>query len=65
MQKGRIDLNKVKRLIGIVFIVITFYLYVLALLNMFPLLLAAPLLFISILFTLSPSLKQNRFKGFR
>ncbi|MCM3489144.1 hypothetical protein M3689_07530 [Alkalihalophilus marmarensis] len=58
-------MTKAKRFIGIILIIIAFYFYILSLMSMFPLFVAAPLLFLSILFTISPPLKQNRFKGYR
>ncbi|TWI53290.1 hypothetical protein [Halalkalibacter nanhaiisediminis] len=53
-----------KLICGILSMIISFYLYILAIMNMFPLFIAAPLLLLSIVFTLSPLSSYKRFKGF-
>ncbi|MEK4565656.1 hypothetical protein MKX54_13390 [Alkalihalobacillus sp. FSL R5-0424] len=46
-------------------VIVTFFLYLLGLMNVFPVLIGGVLFFLSILFLLYPSVKANRFKGFR
>ncbi|WP_088103497.1 hypothetical protein [Halalkalibacter urbisdiaboli] len=56
---------RVRTFIGICFILVSIYFYLLALMHMFPLYFAGPLLFFSILFTLKPLSNRKRFKGFK
>ncbi|GAE31259.1 hypothetical protein [Halalkalibacter hemicellulosilyticus] len=57
-------MNRLKLLIGIPFIIISFYFLLLSIMKVFPIWISAPLLFISIVLTLSPLSSQKRFKGF-
>lgn len=49
---------------GLLFVLISFYLFLLALMRMFPIYVAAPLLYISIVYALTSFTAQKRFKGF-
>lgn len=51
-------------LIGLLFIFVTFWIFVLSLLKFFPILLSAPLLLASIIFTLHCFNEKRRFRGF-
>jgi len=51
--------------IGILLIIVSFYVMLLSLMNLFPIVIAAPLLYLTIVFTIFVSYDQKRFKGFR
>ncbi|WP_312471285.1 hypothetical protein [Neobacillus sp.] len=57
-------MGKTPFIIMILFILFAFFLHLLALLKVFPLLISAPTLFISILIFLFYLNNRNRFKGF-
>ncbi|MCM3715593.1 hypothetical protein [Halalkalibacter oceani] len=50
---------------GLFLMIVSFYFFLLALMNLVPIILAGPLLFLSIVWTLSPLAAYKRFKGFR
>jgi hypothetical protein len=50
---------------GILMTIASLFFYLLALMNLVPLLITAPLLFLSILFTLWVLNNRNRFNGFK
>ncbi|WP_218970617.1 hypothetical protein [Alkalihalobacterium alkalinitrilicum] len=58
-------MRKVLLTIGIFLIIISFYFMILGLMNVFPIFIAAPALFISVVFTLIVLNERNRFRGFR
>ncbi|MDE5412645.1 hypothetical protein [Alkalihalobacterium chitinilyticum] len=58
-------MKKILLTIGVLLIIVSFYLLMLGLMNVFPLFLAAPALFISVVFTVSVYNQRNRFRGFR
>nr|WP_096202207.1 hypothetical protein [Bacillus sp. FJAT-45350] len=51
-------------LIGVTFIIISFYFLILSLMHLFPFYISAPLMFISIMITLNTFNNRKRFKGF-
>ncbi|THG90054.1 hypothetical protein AJ85_13570 [Alkalihalobacillus alcalophilus ATCC 27647 = CGMCC 1.3604] len=58
-------MNWLKNLLGTCFIIGSFYLIILSFINIFPKWIAMPLLFFSILFTLTPSSPfKKKFRGF-
>ncbi|WP_209125787.1 hypothetical protein [Alkalihalobacillus sp. BA299] len=58
-------MRKILLTIGVILIIISFYFFVLGLMNIFPLFISAPALFISVVFTLGIYNERNRFRGFR
>ncbi|MFV8827408.1 hypothetical protein [Alkalihalobacterium sp. APHAB7] len=58
-------MRKILLTIGVLLIFVSFYLMVLSLMNVFPLFIAAPALFISVVFSVSVYNERNRFRGFR
>jgi hypothetical protein len=58
-------MHKYKLIISLVLVLITFILYILSLLEVFPILLSVPLLFIAILIAVTMFNNHKRFKGFR
>ncbi|MDX8289613.1 hypothetical protein SLL00_07395 [Metabacillus indicus] len=56
--------NRIPLLISVVILLISFFLNVLGLMEMFPLLISSPLLFVSIFVTLYFVNHRNTFKGF-
>ncbi|WP_236034900.1 hypothetical protein [Alkalihalobacterium elongatum] len=58
-------MRKILIIIGVLLIIISFYFMVLALMNVFPLFIAAPVLFLSVVFTIVVYNERNRFRGFR
>ncbi|MGX1194798.1 hypothetical protein [Metabacillus sp. SLBN-84] len=56
--------NRIPLLISFVILLISFFLNVLGLMEMFPLLISSPLLFVSIFVTLYFVNHRNTFKGF-
>ncbi|MEB1806272.1 MAG: hypothetical protein LPK26_03015 [Bacillaceae bacterium] len=58
-------MRKILLTIGVLFIIVSFYLLMLGLMNVFPLFIAAPALFISVVFTVSVYNERNRFRRFR
>ncbi|WP_202595391.1 hypothetical protein [Halalkalibacter okhensis] len=58
-------MNRVKIIIGIIVTIICYYLFLLSLMRVFPLWIAAPALFAGLVLTLSPLAAQKRFKGFK
>ncbi|MBO9128641.1 hypothetical protein [Bacillus sp. 165] len=58
-------MNGYKLLISIILIAVSFILYILSLLEVFPLLLAVPLLFFTTFITVIMFNNHKRFKGFR
>ncbi|GAE25306.1 hypothetical protein JCM9140_1293 [Halalkalibacter wakoensis JCM 9140] len=57
-------MNRFRLVSGIILILISYYFFILSLMNVFPKWIAAPLLFVSLVFTLAPISKKKRFKGF-
>ncbi|MCL7749145.1 hypothetical protein [Halalkalibacter alkaliphilus] len=57
-------MNQVRIVVGIIIIIISYFFFLLSLMRVFPLWIAAPALFVGLVFTLSPLATQKRFKGF-
>jgi heme O synthase-like polyprenyltransferase len=63
-RKGALTMQTILLIGGILAMIGTFAFYFLSLMNLAPILLAAPLLFLAILFTLWLLNTRNQFKGF-
>ncbi|MDT8862740.1 hypothetical protein N0O92_21350 [Alkalihalobacillus sp. MEB130] len=57
-------MNRIRLIIGILFILISYYFFILSLMQLFPIWISAPLLFATLVFTLAPLATKKRFKGF-
>ncbi|MCD4837739.1 MULTISPECIES: hypothetical protein [Neobacillus] len=64
MKRGIITLKKITLPLMILFFVIAFFLHILALLNIFPIIISVPLLFLAILIPIVFINNRKRFKGF-
>ncbi|WP_157076784.1 hypothetical protein [Halalkalibacter krulwichiae] len=58
-------MNRYIVMVGLILTIVSFYFYILSLMNIFPIWISVPFLFGSLCLTLSPLAVQKRFKGFR